>query len=55
VKQCKTDHLREERNKALFDLVDRAEQWLAANEYSNLILKWETDSWGENPADFGRK
>jgi hypothetical protein len=20
-----------------------------------LILKWETKSWGENPADFGRK
>jgi ribonuclease HI len=47
-----------ERNKAteeLFVLVDRAIQWLKSNSYPNPILKWETQSWGENPADFGRK
>ncbi|MBM3439912.1 MAG: ribonuclease H, partial [Bacteroidetes bacterium] len=25
------------------------------NAYQNPILKWETKTWGENPADFGRK
>lgn len=44
-----------ENNEKIFELITRAEQWLASNEYSNSILKWETTAWGENPADFGRK
>jgi len=36
-------------------MVDRGILWLINNEYPNPILKWETDSWGEIPADFGRK
>jgi len=43
------------RNDELFDLIARAETWLAENDYSNKVLKWETSKWGENPADFGRK
>ena len=43
------------RNAPLFDLLDRAETWLQTHTFSNLILKWETTYWGENPADFGRK
>ncbi|GAB3171872.1 ribonuclease H1 domain-containing protein [Telluribacter humicola] len=43
------------RNKPVFELLQRAERWLADNKYSNQILKWETEYWGENPADFGRK
>lgn len=42
-------------NSILFELIARAEEWLAANPVRNSILKWETSSWGENPADFGRK
>jgi ribonuclease HI len=42
-------------NKPVFDLIDRAEQWLEKNTYPNRVLKWETKEWGENPADFGRK
>jgi ribonuclease HI len=42
-------------NKTLFDLLARADSWLATNRYTNDVLKWETDFWGENPADFGRK
>ncbi len=42
-------------NKIVFELLQRAERWLAGNTYSNPILKWETKYWGENPADFGRK
>ena len=33
----------------------RAEAWLKAHRVTNPILKWETDQWGEIPADFGRK
>lgn len=43
------------RNKPVFELLQRAERWLADNRYANQILKWETEYWGENPADFGRK
>ena len=39
----------------LFELITRAETWLKKNTYSNPVLKWETESWGEIPADFGRK
>lgn len=46
---------RTENNKAIFDLLQRAEKWLAENNYSTKILKWETEVWGEIPADFGRK
>jgi ribonuclease HI len=39
----------------LHEVIKRAENWLAANTYDNPLLKWETESWGEIPADFGRK
>lgn len=54
-KKAFTKHPRSEQNKPLFDLVNRAEHWLATNEPANKILKWETEAWGEIKADFGRK
>jgi ribonuclease HI len=39
----------------LFEYIERAEKWLETNRYNNPILKWETEVWGEIPADFGRK
>lgn len=54
-KKCKTKLSPTIVNKPLFDLIRRAEFWLQNNTYSNLILKWQTDVWGEIPADFGRK
>jgi ribonuclease HI len=54
-KKCNTKLKRTPRNKGLFDLVKRAENWLKTNTYSTQILKWETKAWGEIPADFGRK
>ncbi|MBP1675626.1 MAG: ribonuclease H-related protein [Bacteroidetes bacterium] len=42
-------------NKVLFELIERAEKWLAENVYPNEIRKWKTEVWGEIPADFGRK
>jgi len=43
------------RNEILFDLIERAETWLRTHRFANPVLKWETEYWGENPADFGRK
>jgi len=54
-KKCKTNLARDARNQELFDLIARAEEWLAQNTYPNKILKWETKAWGEIPADYGRK
>jgi ribonuclease HI len=54
-KKIKTNLERTAKNSALFELVDRAITWLNTNTYTNKILKWETENWGENPADYGRK
>ncbi|GAB4400724.1 MAG: ribonuclease H family protein [Anaerolineales bacterium] len=54
-KKCRTKIARHKYNRPLFELVERAEAWLAANSYPNKILKWDTVHWGEIPADFGRK
>jgi ribonuclease HI len=54
-KKCRTTLARNRANAELFDLITRAETWLHNNLYPNKILKWETQAWGEIPADFGRK
>jgi ribonuclease HI len=54
-KKCKTKLEPSEKNRDVFDLIERAEIWLKSNTYTNRILKWETREWGEIPADFGRK
>ncbi len=54
-KKAATKQLRTERNAVLFELVERAEKWLQTHAYPNRLLKWETEAWGEIPADFGRK
>jgi ribonuclease HI len=54
-KKVKTNLEMSAKNKVLFDLIDRAESWLKTNSYKNKIIKWNTESWGEIPADFGRK
>ncbi|MFA8449123.1 MAG: viroplasmin family protein [Bacteroidales bacterium] len=54
-KNIKTTLPRNAKTQKLFDLVDRAIYWLKNNDYSTQILKWDTENWGEIPADFGRK
>ena len=54
-KKCKTKLERVSENEALFYLIERAEKWLRENTYTTRIIKWETDQWGEIPADFVRK
>lgn len=54
-KKCRTKLELSNRNAPLFALIAEAEGWLVENRYVNKVLKWDTEMWGENPADFGRK
>ncbi len=54
-KKCKTKLERTAKTEELFLLIERAEKWLRTHTYANPLLKWQTDQWGEVPADFGRK
>jgi ribonuclease HI len=54
-KKCNTKLKQTSKNKKIFDLILRAENWLETNTYKTVIIKWETKAWGEIPADFGRK
>lgn len=42
-------------NQDLFFMLRKAEMWLHDNTWTTPIYKWDTKSWGEIPADFGRK
>ena len=52
---CKTTLVRNDKTEKLHLMIERAEAWLRNNTYRNPIIKWQTDKWGEIPADFGRK
>ena len=54
-KQCRTTLPLNEKTQALHEHIRRAETWLRTHSYSNDLRKWETEKWGEIPADFGRK
>lgn len=54
-KNCNTKLKETAKNKPLFEMIQRALEWLNANSYRTVIVKWETKAWGEIPADFGRK
>lgn len=53
--KCGTKLDKTAKNAQLFELIQRAEDWLKKNRYTTPIVKWETKAWGEIPADFGRK
>lgn len=54
-KKCNTKIIPGPNNQKVFDRIAAAEKWLAENTYTTPIHKWDTDAWGEIPADFGRK
>ena len=54
-KKCKTKLDRNSQTEALFQIVERAENWLRTHQVMTRVMKWETKKWGEVPADFGRK
>jgi len=39
----------------LLQILERADRWIATHSPANPVSKWDTDTWGEIPADFGRK
>lgn len=55
-RKCRTNIKRDSRTEPLFQMIERAENWLKTHDWSDIpLLKWETSRWGEVPADFGRK
>ena len=54
-RQCKTKIEWNTSNQDLFLAVRAAEKWLHENTWTTQIYKWDTEHWGEIPADFGRK
>ena len=55
-KKCKTKLERNAKTEQLFQMIERAENWLKTHQYTDIpLVKWETNQWGEVPADFGRK
>ena len=54
-RKCKTKLERTPQTEQLYQIILRAENWLQTHNYKNPIMKWETQKWGEVPADFGRK
>ncbi len=54
-KMCKSKLVNDASTAELWDYIHRAEAWLHNNSYTTEIRKWDTDHWGEIPADFGRK
>ncbi|QJD86522.1 ribonuclease H [Cohnella herbarum] len=54
-KEVSSTLVRDESTKEIWELVDRAVQWLKMNKYPNKVVKWQTKQWGEIKADYGRK
>lgn len=54
-RKAKTTLQRNEQTAQALDLVARAENWLRQNPTHATVTKWNTEEWGEIPADFGRK
>ena len=54
-RMCRTKVASTPANANLLAIVKRAETWVQTDTWSNPIIKWQTEKWGEIPADFGRK
>ena len=54
-KKVKSELVRNAQTEETWQLIDRALIWLNTYQFNNRIWKWETQYWGENPADFRRK
>ncbi len=53
-KKCNTRLKRLPSNEKLFEMIGEAQKWLRFLTQRR-VLKWDTQAWGEIPADFGRK
>lgn len=52
---CRTKLPIEPQTAKLHSLVERANTWLSTHAFRVPVVKWQTEVWGEIPADFGRK
>lgn len=54
-KRPKTTLQQTDKNAKIFELLARATVWINNHTFPGKVMKWQTDRWGEIPADFGRK
>ncbi|MDE5871767.1 MAG: ribonuclease H family protein, partial [Muribaculaceae bacterium] len=54
-RQVKTQLKQTDCNAKLFELIGRGLVWIRSHSWPVKIMKWQTELWGEIPADFGRK
>ncbi len=54
-RKTKTTLARNAETQQALDLVERALGWLRTHKWTTPVVKWDTEAWGEIPADFGRK
>lgn len=54
-RQIKTTLKPTSRNQKVFELLARASVWVNTHQFPGRVMKWQTQRWGEIPADFGRK
>ena len=54
-RRIKTTLTENQENTRLFEMLRRALYWLNTHSSGSRIMKWDTQRWGEIPADFGRK
>lgn len=54
-RQIKTKLKQTPRNARIFELLARASVWVNTHQFPGKIMKWQTERWGEIPADYGRK
>ena len=54
-KKVKSTLKRTQKNGKIFELMERGENWLKMHTFPGKLMKWQTERWGEIPADFGRK
>lgn len=54
-RQVKTQLKQTPRNADVFNLLGRGLAWIRTHSWPVRIMKWQTELWGEIPADYGRK
>ena len=54
-KRVKTQLKPSPRNTKVFELLARATVWVQTHVFPARVMKWDTERWGEIPADYGRK
>lgn len=54
-RKIKTQLKQTPKNAKVFELLARASVWANTHQFPGKVIKWQTERWGEIPADFGRK